>query len=212
MVSKTFKLFLCTILLISIVGFSMSFVSATDVDANGVVDSAAMIPVSGDSANPDSDDSSVVDSTFIVLDSVDSTSSDSSVPTLKESGVSSDVEKLDDNENETSSTNVNKFVDDNDNSKFLQGDHIDDVKIIRKEVNDYNPNVATAIAAASFAKDTASSTINIVSSAKNNVYSTIDDMCVAVSDVKSNVDSCIKSSNIKSILPYYASSLKAGMI
>lgn len=202
MVSKTFKIFLCTILLISIVGFSMSFVSAADVDDNCVIDSQVMVPVSVDT-NYISDSSVCSQGNDISLkDSNSLSNSNHSVSNLKESGVSPIAEKLDDNKNKPSSNK--KLFDDKDKSKkFTQQDNLGDVD----SINDVNPNVATAMASASFAKDTACSTKNIVGSSKNNVYFTMNNIYGAVSDIKSNINYCIKPSNINSILPYYATSL-----
>lgn len=199
MVSKTFKIFLCTIFLISVVGFSMSFVSATDVDANGVVDFPDLVPVNVDSTSYISDSSVCSQSEVSGLNDFNSlSSSNPSVYNLKESGVSSNVEKLDDNNSKPSSNNVKKFVNDKDKSKkFIQQDNLGDVD----SINEVNTNVATAITSVSFAKDTVCFIRNIVSSSKNNVYSAMDDIYGAVSDVKS--DSCIKSSNVDiRILPY----------
>lgn len=124
MVSKTFKIFLCTLLLISLVGFSMSLVSAADVDSNCGIDSVDMVPISIDSTISTSDSSFCSQNNdFSLNDSNSLSSSDASVSNLKES-VLSDTEIVD--KNKSPSTNVKKLVDDkNKPKKLLQQENVD---------------------------------------------------------------------------------------
>ena len=204
MVSKTFKIFLCTLLLISLVGFSMSLVSAADIDSHDVIDSVAMEPVSVDSTVSVSDSSFCSQNNdFSLNDSSSLSSSDASVSNLKES-VLSDTEIVD--KNKSPSTNVKKLVDDkNKPKKLLQQENVDSEDSVKN-----NPNVA-AVASASFAKDTAGSTIAITNSAKKSVYSTMDNIYSIINDVRPSINSYVNSDYMNNILPYYSNSLKISL-
>ncbi|MCQ2964085.1 MAG: hypothetical protein MJ203_00755 [archaeon] len=205
MVSKTFKIFLCTLLLISLVGFSMSLVSAADIDSHDVIDSVAMEPVSVDSTVSVSDSSFCSQNNdFSLNDSSSLSSSDASVSNLKES-VLSDTEIVD--KNKSPSTNVKKLVDDkNKPKKLLQQENVDSEDSVKN-----NPNVVAAVASASFAKDTAGSTIAITNSAKKSVYSTMDNIYSIINDVRPSINSYMNSEYMNNILPYYSNSLKISL-
>ena len=205
MVSKTFKIFLCTLLLISLVGFSMSLVSAADVDSNCGIDSVDMGPVSSDSTISTFDSSFCSQNNdFSLNDSNSLSSCDASVSNLKESA-SSDAEIVD--KNKSPSTNVKKLVDDkNKPKKLLQQENVDSGDSVNN-----NPNVAAAVASASFAKDTAGSTIVITSSTKKSVYSTMDNIYAIINDVRPSINSYMNSDYMNNILPYYSNSLKISL-
>ncbi len=205
MVSKTFKIFLCTLLLISLVGFSMSLVSAADVDSNCGLGYVDMVPVSSDSTISTYDSSSCSQSNnFSLNDSNSLSSSDASVSNLKESTLS-DAEIVD--KNKSTSSNVKKLVDDkNKPKKLLQQENVGSGDSINN-----NPNVAAAVASASFAKDTAGSTISITSSAKKSVYYTMDNIYSIINDVRPSINSYVNSDYMNNILPYYSNSLKISL-